>query len=84
MFFHRIHHHFTLPHTDSNYGNIFSIWDYIFRTKKDFKIPNKIRFGIDTHMNQKEISKIIYLLAIPFQPYLTPPKKDNMNSKRIT
>ena len=34
--FHRIHHHFALPHTDSNYGNIFSIWEYIFSTKKDF------------------------------------------------
>ena len=82
--FHRIHHHFTLPHTDSNYGNIFSIWDYIFRTKKDFIISTKIRFGIDTHMDQREISTLTNLLAIPFQPYRTPPKKDNMNSKRIT
>ena len=24
---HKIHHHFQLPLTDSNYGNIFSIWD---------------------------------------------------------
>ena len=24
---HKTHHHYKLPHTDSNYGNIFSIWD---------------------------------------------------------
>ena len=56
---HKVHHHFELPYTDSNYGNIFSIWDYIFSTKIDFKISNEIRFGIDTHMDQKEVSKLI-------------------------
>ena len=29
---HKIHHHYVLPYTDSNYGNIFSIWDRIFGT----------------------------------------------------
>jgi len=29
---HKVHHHYVLPYTDSNYGNIFSIWDRIFRT----------------------------------------------------
>ena len=28
--FHEVHHHYTQPYTDSNYGNIFSFWDYIF------------------------------------------------------
>ena len=46
-------------------------------------MSNKIRFGIDTHMDQKEVSRLINLLAIPFQPYRTPPKKENMNSKHI-
>ncbi|GIS00508.1 MAG: hypothetical protein CM15mP102_13280 [Flavobacteriales bacterium] len=27
---HKVHHHFELPYTDSNYGNIFSIWDRLF------------------------------------------------------
>lgn len=26
---HKVHHHYKLPYTDSNYGNIFSIWDRI-------------------------------------------------------
>ena len=72
--FHRIHHHFMQPHTDSNYGNIFSFWDYIFKTKKDFKNSKKIRFGVDTHMDKKEISSLISLLTIPFQPYRSPQK----------
>jgi sterol desaturase/sphingolipid hydroxylase (fatty acid hydroxylase superfamily) len=24
---HKVHHHYKLPYTDSNYGNIFSVWD---------------------------------------------------------
>ena len=67
--FHRIHHHFRQPHTDSNYGNIFSFWDYIFQTKKDFKNIKNIQYGVDTHMKKEEISSIINLLTIPFQPY---------------
>ncbi|HRG29338.1 MAG TPA: sterol desaturase family protein, partial [Chitinophagales bacterium] len=29
---HKVHHHYVQPYTDSNYGNIFSIWDRIFGT----------------------------------------------------
>src|SRR5690606_2336888 len=29
---HKVHHHYQLPYTDSNYGNIFSIWDRLFGT----------------------------------------------------
>ena len=72
--FHRIHHHFMQPHTDSNYGNIFSFWDYIFKTKKDYENSKKIRFGVDTHMDKREISSLINLLTIPFQPYRSPQK----------
>ena len=72
--FHRVHHHYTQPYTDSNYGNIFSFWDYIFRTKKDFEKSDTIKFGVDTHMNEKEVSSFINLLAIPFQPHRNPPK----------
>jgi sterol desaturase/sphingolipid hydroxylase (fatty acid hydroxylase superfamily) len=46
---HKVHHHYQMPYTDSNYGNIFSIWDRVFGT---FKIlpKEKIVYGIDTHM----------------------------------
>jgi sterol desaturase/sphingolipid hydroxylase (fatty acid hydroxylase superfamily) len=28
---HSIHHHYRLPHTDTNYGDILSIWDHLFQ-----------------------------------------------------
>ena len=29
---HKIHHHYRLPYTDTNFGNIFSIWDRLLGT----------------------------------------------------
>jgi sterol desaturase/sphingolipid hydroxylase (fatty acid hydroxylase superfamily) len=71
---HKVHHHYTQPYTDTNYGNIFSIWDRVFNTfvKKE---PNEIVYGIDTHMHEKEHSDIKNLLQIPFQEYRPPTGK---------
>ncbi len=68
---HKVHHHYTQPYTDSNYGNIFSIWDRIFGTFKSLS-PDKIVYGIDTHMLPKENDAIGNLFGIPFQPYRAP------------
>lgn len=63
---HKVHHHFTLPYTDSNYGNIFSIWDRIFGTF--MMLPKKeIIYGIDTYMKPEENNRLKNLLKIPFQ-----------------
>ncbi len=70
--FHKVHHHYVQPLTDSNYGNIFSIWDHIFRTAKYVQKMDNLVYGIDTHMNPKEHSSIKNLLMIPFQPYRPP------------
>lgn len=68
---HRVHHHYVLPYTDTNFGNIFSFWDRIFGTFA--RMDNaEIRFGIDTHMMPEEHSRIGNLLKIPFQPYRPP------------
>lgn len=68
---HRVHHHFVLPQTDTNFGNIFSIWDRLFGTFT--KMDNaKIVFGIDTHMEPQEHSRLGSLLKIPFQKYRPP------------
>lgn len=65
---HRIHHHYRVPYTDSNYGNIFSFWDRIFGTYKE--APNeKLRYGVDTFMEPEEANHIGTLLKIPFMPY---------------
>ncbi|MGO4822502.1 MULTISPECIES: sterol desaturase family protein [unclassified Flavobacterium] len=63
---HKVHHHYKLPYTDSNYGNIFSIWDRIFGT---FMVLPKeeIIYGVDTHMKIEEHNQLKNLLKIPFQ-----------------
>jgi sterol desaturase/sphingolipid hydroxylase (fatty acid hydroxylase superfamily) len=63
---HKVHHHYLMPYTDSNYGNIFSIWDRLFGT---FKVlpREKIIFGVDTHLQHKEHNNLGNLLKIPFQ-----------------
>jgi sterol desaturase/sphingolipid hydroxylase (fatty acid hydroxylase superfamily) len=68
---HKIHHHYKLPYTDSNYGNIFSLWDRIFGTYS-YLDRDKIIYGVDTHMNPNEHNELSNLLKIPFQKYRAP------------
>lgn len=65
---HKVHHHYVMPYTDSNYGNIFSVWDRLFGTFTALP-KEKIVYGIDTHMNPKEHNRIGSLLKIPFMKY---------------
>jgi sterol desaturase/sphingolipid hydroxylase (fatty acid hydroxylase superfamily) len=67
---HKVHHHYIQPLTDTNYGNVFSIWDRIFRTFAQSKNPTKeIRYGIDLVIDEKESQQIGHLLAMPFKEY---------------
>ncbi|MDI9310133.1 MAG: sterol desaturase family protein [Limnohabitans sp.] len=68
---HKIHHHYKLPYTDSNYGNIFSIWDRIFGTYLKMDREN-LTYGVDTHMSSNENNTLSNLLMIPFQKYRNP------------
>lgn len=68
---HHVHHHYQLPYTDTNYGNIFSIWDRIFGTFAKVDQAQLI-YGIDTHMKEEENSHIGNLMQIPFQEYRQP------------
>lgn len=43
---HRVHHHRSLPWTDTNYSTIFSLWDRLFGTHSALE-TRSIRFGID-------------------------------------
>lgn len=70
--FHRIHHHYVLPHTDHNFGNIFSIWDHLFRTNTHVGDLDNLNFGLDTHMGKEEVNSLKNLLLIPFQKYRKP------------
>ena len=71
---HKIHHHFKLPYTDSNYGNIFSIWDRILGTFS-YMERETIIYGVDTHMDPNENNELISLLKIPFQETRSPMEK---------
>ena len=68
---HKVHHHYILPYTDTNFGNIFSIWDRIFGTFATMK-RSEIVFGIDTYMDPSENNNLMRLLKIPFQKYRSP------------
>ena len=68
---HKVHHHYVLPYTDSNYGNIFSVWDRLFGTFKTLD-RDKLIYGVDTHMKPEENNKLSNLLLIPFQKYRSP------------
>jgi len=64
---HKVHHHYALPHTDSNYGNIFSIWDRLFGTFRTID-RRELVYGIDTHLDPREHASIPALLTMPFRP----------------
>ena len=65
---HQVHHHYMQPYTDSNYGDVLSIWDRIFGTFK--KMPAKdIVFGVDVYMQKEDIGNFKSILKIPFGKY---------------
>jgi len=66
---HKIHHHYKQPLTDTNYGNIFAIWDRIFGTFAEVDDVKTLRYGIDTHMDPAESDEMGNLLKMPFQEY---------------
>ena len=68
---HKTHHHFRLPHTDKNYGNIFSIWDRLLGTFATFD-RDKIVYGVDVFPDEKKNNKIGSLLKQPFEKYQRP------------
>jgi sterol desaturase/sphingolipid hydroxylase (fatty acid hydroxylase superfamily) len=62
---HKVHHSREQIETDSNYSNIFSIWDRIFRTYTatvDFK---RLRYGLDGFDDHKK-QRLPALLKLPF------------------
>jgi len=68
---HKVHHHYVLPYTDSNYGNIFSIWDRLLGTYMEFD-RDKLIYGVDVFPNEKENGNVWSLLKQPFQKYQKP------------
>lgn len=61
---HKFHHHFERPWTDSNYGNMFSIWDRIFGTFV-YEDPNDIKYGLDV-LDDATDQDLKFQLGLPF------------------
>ena len=68
---HKVHHHYLLPYTDTNYGNIFSVWDRLFGTFSSLSNA-EIVYGIDTHQHVEQHSGIKKMLKIPFEKIQKP------------
>ncbi|WP_299336956.1 sterol desaturase family protein [uncultured Psychroserpens sp.] len=68
---HKVHHHYMLPYTDSNYGNIFSVWDRLFGTYMTLD-RESIVYGVDTFPDEVTNSNIKDLLKQPFHKYRKP------------
>ncbi len=63
---HRVHHSSYQPETDSNFADVFTIWDRIFKTHK-VKNPEEITYGLET-LREKEDQTFWGMLRTPFKP----------------
>ncbi|HEV3251270.1 MAG TPA: sterol desaturase family protein [Puia sp.] len=70
---HKVHHHYKQPLTDSNYGNIFSIWDRVFGTYANIEDTRNLYYGIDSYLEEADNNRVGRLLEIPFGEYRPPP-----------
>ena len=63
---HHVHHHFRLPHTNRNYGDVFSIWDRIFGTFAELPEEETV-FGLDTHFDERITMNYRRIVGMPFK-----------------
>ncbi len=64
---HKVHHSRLQPETDSNYGDILSIWDRLFRTYNPGPRFDELRYGLDG-LNERGKQSLGGLLKMPFMP----------------
>lgn len=66
--FHHIHHSSYQPETDSNYGNVLTIWDYLFGTfsKQHMKTDAPIQYGLK-QVPPEKASDLDAMLVYPFR-----------------
>ncbi len=65
---HKFHHHHEIPWTDTNFGNMFSIWDRLFGTFL-YDDPNKIIYGLDI-VDSDRSDDLNYQLGLPFNRHV--------------
>ncbi len=62
---HKVHHHYQLPFTDSNYGAVFSLWDRALGTFKKLEAKD-LRYGIDRHYPEDREDDFLLLMKHPW------------------
>lgn len=63
---HKVHHSRYQPETDSNYANIFSIWDRLFGTFVTVKDTTSLQYGLDEYQDAR-YNQVGPLLKVPFE-----------------
>lgn len=61
---HKVHHNYMRPETDTNYGNIFSVWDRLFGTYYYTPVAG-LKYGLDVLENRND-GNIGTQFTIPF------------------
>lgn len=72
---HRLHHSDQQAETDSNYGNIFSIWDRIFKSYTMRSIEHNFSFGLSDQFNSQEWNSYSGMLKMPLKTVPDPADK---------
>lgn len=65
---HKAHHHYQRPLTDTNYSNIFSLWDRLFGTFA-YVDPRELKYGLDV-LEDSSDEDLGYQLKIPFDKHI--------------
>ncbi|MGX5818103.1 sterol desaturase family protein [Chitinophaga lutea] len=63
---HKVHHSRYQPETDSNYANIFSIWDRLFGTFVKVEDTTRLQYGLDEYQDAR-YQEIGTLLKTPWE-----------------
>ena len=63
---HKVHHSRAVAQTNSNYGNLFSLWDRLFGTFRPSSEGTTITYGLDG-LDHAEMQTTGGLLAMPFR-----------------
>ena len=61
---HKAHHHHQRPLTDTNFSNIFSLWDRLFGTYR-YEDPANLKYGLDV-LEGKDDQDIALQFRLPF------------------
>ena len=67
---HKVHHHHTLPHTDTNFGNMLSVWDRLFGTYAEIAEGDLV-YGVDV-ADYRRSDDLGYQLGVPWNKGVGP------------